>query len=95
MLTNNPRRFWRVINPMHNPDMVFTDQNGEIITARDCSELLNKTFSSVFYVERFQSQATTRSRMDVFMPEIIITEAGTYSLLTKLKISFSAEHWFK
>lgn len=92
MLLNNPRKFWRVINPVEHPDIVLTASNNDVIPMSQCAQVFNDAFISVFTCEDISSCPKVNLIPDISMPEIIITEAGIYSLLNKLKISTASDH---
>lgn len=92
MLKNNPRKFWRVINPLSHPDIILTDSNNDAIPMSQCAQVLNDAFISVFTCEDTASCPKVNSIPDISMPEIIISEAGIFSLLNRLKISTASDH---
>lgn len=94
MLLNNPRKFWRVINPRNNPDIILSGSNGATIPESQCAQLLNNAFASVFTQEdACPSPALTLNISSGSpMPEIMIEEAGIYLLLNKLKTSSASDN---
>lgn len=92
MLTNNPRKFWQTINPSNKPDITLTDAAGDSIPAAECAEVFNKAFTSVFTREEAFLAPNTMNISNTSMSEIIISETGILSLLTKLKTSSASDH---
>lgn len=92
MLTNNPQRFWRVINPKNYPDITLVDEHGDMVHNCECADLLNNAFSSVFTHEDTTSSPSPVNLINVSMPEVIISEAGISCLLNKLKTSSASDH---
>lgn len=92
MISNNPRKFWRVINPKSYPDISILDHNGQTVPESECAQILNKSFASVFTCEDVSSLPITTGFIQGTMPEIVITEGGILSLLNKLKISSTCDH---
>lgn len=92
ILANNPRRFWRVVNPKCYPDIVLSNNDGVSVPTSQCADVLNQAFSSVFTREDVSSAPILHSFSSTVMPEIVISEAGVLSLLQKLKISSTLDN---
>lgn len=92
MLTNNPRKFWQVINPSNHPDVVLTDPTGATVPESKCAQILNNAFSSVFTREDVTSCPNIGTLSEIIMPQINITESGIISLLNNRKVSSASDH---
>lgn len=92
LLINNPRRFWRVLNPRSHPEIALTNLNGEFVSDSESAQLLNNAFSSVFTREDLTSSPLIGNRTDITMPAITIREGGICSLLNNLKLSSASDH---
>lgn len=92
MLTNNPQRFWRVINPKNYPDITLVDEHGDMVHNCECADLLNNAFSSVFTHEDTPSSPSLVNLINVSMPEVIISEGEISCLLNKLRTSLVSDH---
>lgn len=58
MLTNNPRKFWRTINPCNHPDITLSNATGDAIPEDECAQVLNNFFLSVFTREDVTTSPT-------------------------------------
>lgn len=92
LLTNNPRKFWRIINPGFQPDILLSDSDGVIIKEYECAQVFNDAFSSVFTKEDISAFPDLDIIQDICMPEIVINETGILALLNNLKITNSSDH---
>lgn len=92
MLTNNPRKFWQIINPANHPDITLTNAEGSSVPVAECAELFNNAFTSVFTREDLPLPPISVSTSNTSMSEICISETGILSLLGKLKTTSASDH---
>lgn len=91
MLSNNPRRFWSVINPHSRPDISLTNSNGDQLDDAPSAQLFNNAFSPVFTHEVITPSPALRSLHDYSMPSIVISDHGILSLLNNREDTTSTD----
>lgn len=75
MLKNNPRKIWRVINPVIHPDKILADSNNNVIPMSECVQILNDALISLLTSEDIKSCPKINFSPDITMPKINISEA--------------------
>lgn len=88
-LSNDPKKFWRIINPDRDSETVLLDPSGKKISLTDCPTVLNEVFCHNFV----KSSCATFSDLQCFnfvtMNPIIIQPLGVEKIIESLKVPVS------
>lgn len=90
ILTNNPRKFWQIINPQETRALTLTTETGEEMGDVECADLFNIAFSSVFTNETDPPLPMPCSSSSLPMPPVTFFPSGILSIIEKIKLSSSA-----
>lgn len=89
MLHNNPKRFWRTMNPHQESIISLCDDMGSIIPDIEVANVLNMTFSSVFTNESTDNMPDILPYTDAHMSSITFDPPGIVKIIDSLKNSSS------
>lgn len=93
MLTQNPKQFWRVINPEQKHTITLANENNDVISNAECADVFNTAFASVFTNDHAMPPIVLRSRCitsELPMPDIVFSIDGIISCIERLKLTSSA-----
>lgn len=88
VLKNNPKQFWKAVNPSPpTPIRLYDDKDTEL-TDSDSAITLNMTFSSVLTAEaRMNPSFSSQLVIAEPMPPISITPSGVLNIIDKMQLS--------
>lgn len=89
MLTNNPKKFWSVINPQNSQPLALFDNHNLPIPDDEAAEQLNHFFSSMFTIEPNGNLPSFHPRDYDMMPDITFSQQGIAKLIDSLKLTSS------
>lgn len=88
MIINNPKKFWKVINPKHPSQSTLPIvKNGVLLSPSEAATELNSFFSSVFTKEKPMPPDLTFTSINASMNDLIITPEGIESAINRLSIN--------
>uniref|UniRef100_A0A147BJF6 Putative tick transposon n=1 Tax=Ixodes ricinus TaxID=34613 RepID=A0A147BJF6_IXORI len=90
MLINNPKQFWKIINPSPTTLISLIDKEGISIDVENCANILNEVFNLVFTKEIVGNHPVTSAYNFPLMSAIEFDEEGIYHIIKNLKLSSSA-----
>lgn len=90
MLQNNPKQFWKYINPNNRKPLLLYDNDNNRVPDHKVSEVLNSVFSSVFTSELNTDLPDCPYLNNPTMPDITIEAHGITKLIESLKLTSSA-----
>lgn len=91
MLKNNPKGFWKIVNPQPAKSVSLRDQYDSVIPDCSAPDVLNAAFSSVFTEEPDYILPHIAFLDHPPLSELIISAAGIEKTIGSLKLSASAE----
>lgn len=90
MIVDNPKKFWKVINPKESRAITLTNNAGEIVADSDCADIFNSAFSSVFTDESQAPCFTLPLIITTAMDAITFSSSGISCIIDKIKHSSAA-----
>lgn len=85
MIVDNPKKFWKVINPKEARAVTLTNDAGEIMTDTDCADTFNTAFSSVFTDESEAPCFTLPPIITTTMQAITFSSNGISRIIDRIK----------
>lgn len=90
MLQNNPKQFWKAINPNHSKPICLYDEHNCPIPVSDVARKLNSTFCSAFTKEPDTELPNFPFYDHPIMPGITFEANGILKLIESLKLTSSS-----
>lgn len=90
ILGNNPRKFWKILNPQQAPAITLANSLGEEASDAECAHIFNTAFSSVFTDESDMLPPATNAYLSLSMPSVTFSVPGITCIIESIKMSSSA-----
>lgn len=90
MLHDNPKQFWKILNPNHSQPLSLHDDQNQPIPDCDTAEALNRTFSSTFTQEPIDNLPDFPPSAHNTMADITFNAAGIANVIDSIKLTSSA-----